>query len=390
MKFYLFHFMPYLHARLDFRARGQNTLWMLHQHDFDGEKCAALYERYLGEMQLADEAGFDGVCVNEHHQTPHSLMPAPNVIAGALTQRVRRGRILVLGRALPLANPLAVAEEWAMLDNLSGGRLICGMVRGIGIEYHASGINPAESKGRFFEAHDLIVRAWTEREAFEFQGKYYNYRYVNVFPRPLQRPHPPVWMPSAGNAEVIAWAAQPQRKYPLLQFFNAPYEGVKRTLLSYRKAALDAGYQADPEQLGWAVPTYVADTDERARREAGPHIEALFNDFMAFSKEMLLPPGYLPLQAAVAAHTAPQVGGRGGGGRVTIDELIEKGIIHVGSYATVRAQVERARNEIGLGHLLPLLHFATLPADLTRHNITAYASEVIAPIKRKYSGEVAA
>lgn len=185
MKFYLFHFMPYLHADLNFRSRGQNTLWMLHKHDFDPHKCAALYDRYLGELELADRVGFDGVCVNEHHQTPHSLMPAPNVIAAALTQRVRRGKILVLGRALPLGNPLSIAEEWAMLDNLSAGRLICGMVRGIGIEYHASGINPAESKGRFFEAHDLIVRAWTEPEAFEFQGKYYNYRYVNVFPRPF-------------------------------------------------------------------------------------------------------------------------------------------------------------------------------------------------------------
>ena len=389
MKFYLFHFMPYLHADLKFRERGQSTLWMLHRHDFDAHKCAALYERYLGELELADQLGFDGVCVNEHHQTPHSLMPAPNVIAGALTQRVRRGRILVLGRALPLGNPLSIAEEWAMLDNISGGRLICGMVRGIGIEYHASGVNPAESKGRFFEAHDLIVRAWTEPDTFEFQGKYYNHRYVNVFPRPFQRPHPPVWMPSAGNAEVIAWAAQPQRKYPLLQFFNAPYEGVKRTLLSYRKAALDANYEADPEQLGWAVPSYVAATDEQARREAKPHMEALFNDFMAFSKEMLLPPGYLPLPAAIAAHTAAPIGGRGGG-RVTIEELIEKGIVHVGSYATVRALVERARTEIGLGHLLPMLHFGTLPPEQTRQNIMAYADEIVAPLKRKYSGEVAA
>lgn len=164
---------------------------------------------------------------------------------------------------------------------------------------------------------------------------------------------------------------------------------MKRTLLSYRKAALDAGYEADPEQLGWAVPTYVAATDEQARLEARPHIEALFNDFMAFSKEMLLPPGYLPLQAAIAAHAAAPVGGRGGG-RVTIDELIEKGIIHVGSYATVRGLIERARSEIGLGHLLPMLHFGTLPPEQTRLNITAYALEVIAPLRRKFASGIAA
>jgi alkanesulfonate monooxygenase SsuD/methylene tetrahydromethanopterin reductase-like flavin-dependent oxidoreductase (luciferase family) len=383
MQFHCFHFLPYMHARLDFRDRGQKTLWMLHRHDFDPDLCADLYDEYIGQLVLADQLGFDGVCVNEHHQTPHSLMPQPNVIAGALTQLTKRAKILILGRALPLvANPLRVAEEWAMLDNMSRGRIVCGMVRGIGIEYHAAGVTPSESQARFFEAHDLVHQAWTNPEPFAFEGEYYKYKYVNVFPRTYQKPHPPIWIPSGGNAETMKWAAHPSRRYPYLQFFNSPFEGVKKNLLAYRQAARDWGYEADASQLGWAMPLYVARTDEQALEEAGPHLEALFNDFMAFPFEMLMPPGYGSLEAMKGAMAAPKAGGRGGS-RVTARELIDQGIAIVGSPATVRRGLERARDEIGLGHVLPLMNFATLPHALTRRNLELFAAEVMAPLRAR-------
>ena len=95
-------------------------------------------------MELADKLGFDGVCLNEHHQTAYGMMPIPGVLAGALARSVKRAKLAILGRALPLLNnPLMVAEEYAMLDNLTRGRFIAGFVRGIGAEYHAMGINPA-------------------------------------------------------------------------------------------------------------------------------------------------------------------------------------------------------------------------------------------------------
>src|SRR5581483_11822330 len=108
------------------------------------------------------------------------------------------------GRAIPLLNnPQMVAEEYAMLDNLTRGRLIAGFVRGIGAEYHAMGINPAYSQERFAEAHDLIIRAWTEPGPFAFAGKHYQFRYVNPWPRPYQVPHPPIWIPSQGSSSTI-------------------------------------------------------------------------------------------------------------------------------------------------------------------------------------------
>ena len=165
-------------------------------------------------MELADRLGFDGVCLNEHHQTAYGMMPIPGVLAGALARSIKRAKIAVLGRALPLLNnPLMVAEEYAMLDNLTRGRFIAGFVRGIGAEYHAMGINPAESQERFAEAHDLIVRAWTETGPFAYSGKHYQFNYVNTWPRPYQTPHPPIWMPSQGSGSTIRWAAQMRYTY---------------------------------------------------------------------------------------------------------------------------------------------------------------------------------
>ncbi len=96
-----------------------------------------------------------------------------------------------------------------MIDVISGGRLISGFVRGIGAEYHTFGVNPTFSHDRFHEAHDLIVRAWTEPGPFAFQGRHYRVNYVNLWPRPYQKPHPPIWIPSQGSKETIDWASHP-------------------------------------------------------------------------------------------------------------------------------------------------------------------------------------
>ncbi len=181
---------------------------------YDPQKGAELYHDYLDQMEFADKLGFDGVCLNEHHQTAYGMMPIPGVLAGALARSVKRAKLAILGRALPLLNnPLMVAEEYAMLDNLTRGRLIAGFVRGIGAEYHAMGINPAYSQERFAEAHDLIMRAWTEPGPFPYVGKHYQFKYVNPWPRPYQSPHPPIWIPSQGSGSTIRWAARMRYTY---------------------------------------------------------------------------------------------------------------------------------------------------------------------------------
>jgi alkanesulfonate monooxygenase SsuD/methylene tetrahydromethanopterin reductase-like flavin-dependent oxidoreductase (luciferase family) len=378
VKFFFFHLMPY--ADLDpSYAEKHNSAWVtLPNSYYDPVKGHALYNRYLDELEYADELGYDGVCVNEHHQTAYGLMPTPGVTAGALARSTRRAKIAVLGRALPLLNnPLTVAEEYAMLDNISGGRLVAGFVRGIGAEYHSSGSNPAESHERFHEAHDLILRAWTEPGPFAFEGKHYQFNYVNTWPRPYQQPHPAVWIPSQGSRETIEWASDPRRKYTYLQTFS-PASALAKYMGMYREAAAKHGYAATPEQLGWSVPVYVADTDEQARREAKPHIENLVNKFLRMPPEMLFPPGYLSLESMKGIRQAKS---SITGGPQSIDDLMQKGMFLCGSAATLRQQLEEYQKQIGFGYLLPVLQFATLPHDLTKRNLELFAQKVIPSLR---------
>ena len=266
MKFFNFHLMPYRHADLD-AIEKNGSAWVTYSNrDYDPKKGAELYHEYLDQMEFADRLGFDGVCLNEHHQTAYGMMPIPGVLAGALARSVKRAKLAILGRALPLLNnPLVVAEEYAMLDNLTRGRFIAGFVRGIGAEYHAMGINPAQSQERFAEAHDLIIRAWTEPGPFQYVGKHYHFNYVNPWPRPYQTPHPPIWIPSQGSSSTIRWAAQ--MRYTYAQTL-APIAVVAKFFQLYRDEAEKAGYQASPDQLAWSNTIYVAETDAKAMREA--------------------------------------------------------------------------------------------------------------------------
>jgi alkanesulfonate monooxygenase SsuD/methylene tetrahydromethanopterin reductase-like flavin-dependent oxidoreductase (luciferase family) len=382
----LFHLMPY--ADLDLKAaRDHGTVWVnLPNSNFDPVKGHQLYNRYLDELEYGEELGFDAIAVNEHHQTAYGLMPSPIVTASALARRTKRVKIAILGSALPLReHPLTVAEEHAMIDVISGGRLISGFVRGIGAEYHTFGVNPTFSHDRFHEAHDLIVRAWTEAGPFAFQGRHYKVQYVNLWPRPFQKPHPPIWIPSQGSKETIDWAAHPDRRYTYLQTFS-PANVVKRYLDMYRDTCKGFGYQAEDRQLGWAVPVYIAETDELARREAKPHFEAFRNIFLKMPVEMLLPPGYTSresLKSVMKAKAAMF-------GDITLEKSIELGLIVCGSPATARQAFDNYWKDMRFGNLLVLCQFGTLPADLTQRNMELFAHEVMPAVKQLASKAVPA
>ncbi|MCC6008394.1 MAG: LLM class flavin-dependent oxidoreductase [Rhodobacteraceae bacterium] len=373
MKFYLMHLMPYADLDLDY-DKEYNSAWItLPNSYYDPKKGAKLYNRYLDELEYADPLGFDGVCVNEHHQNAYGLMPQPGVMAGALARRTKNVKIAILGRALPLLNnPVTVAEEFAMVDNITEGRFIAGFVRGIGAEYHAWSANPANSHERFHEAHDLIIRAWTETGPFAFEGKHYQFEYVNLWPRPYQNPRPPIWIPSQGSSETIDWASHPDRRYTYLQTFT-PVAMLAKYMQMYKDKANEHGYEATPDQLGWSVPIYVAETDEQAIAEARPHIENFLNKFLRMPKEMLLPPGYLSLKSMMGVMKAKSSIGQ----KQTIEAVMEKGMFICGSPATVREKLKEYHSQIGFGHLLSLLQFGTLPAELTRKNMELYAKEVM-------------
>ncbi len=373
MKVMLFHLMPY--ADLDLEAtKGYETVWVkLPNTFFDPVKGHELYNRYLDELEMAEALGFDAVGVNEHHQTAYGLMPSPIVTASALARRTKTIKIAILGSALPLrTHPLMIAEEHAMIDVITGGRLISGFVRGIGAEYHSFGVNPTVSHARFHEAHDLIVRAWTEPGPFAFDGKHYKVQYVNVWPRPFQRPHPPIWIPSQGSRETIGWAAHPDRRYTYLQTFS-PVAAVKHFLGLYRDTAARFGYEAEDRQLGWAVPVYVGDTDASALAEARPHFEAFRNRFVRMPFEMILPPGYTSREsmkgmAAAKSQLAANI---------TVEQACELGLFICGSAQSVRERITHYWQDLRFENLLTMLQFGTLPAELTRHNMERFARDVM-------------
>ena len=377
MQLILFHLMPY--ADLDLEAGRRNgTAWVtLSNRNFDPEKGHKLYNRYLDELEYAEALGFDVIAVNEHHQTAYGLMPSPIVTASALARRTHRIRIAILGSALPLrSHPMMVAEEHAMIDVISGGRLISGFVRGIGAEYHTFGVNPTFSHDRFHEAHDLIVRAWTEPGPFAFQGRHYRLQHVNLWPRPYQKPHPPIWIPSQGSKETIDWASHPDRRYTYLQTFS-PAKVVERYLKMYRDTCAGYGYAANNSQLGWAVPVYVAESDEIAKKEAKPHFEAFRNVFLRMPVEMLLPPGYTSRESLKNIMKAKaQLSAD-----VTLEQGLELGLLVCGSPDTVRRAFESYWREMRFGNLLVMCQFGTLPADLTKKNMELFAREVMPALK---------
>jgi hypothetical protein len=133
-----------------------------------------------------------------------------------------------------------------MLFLMSGGRADSGFVRGIGWEYFGHSINPTRSRARFDEAHDLIIKAWTSPGLFSWYGANCEYRYVNIWPRGVQQPHPPIYLPGAGSTETMKFCAE--RKYTYMSVY-APARIVRRWFDGYRQAAADLGYVPHPEKI---------------------------------------------------------------------------------------------------------------------------------------------
>ncbi len=213
MQFFSFHLMPW--DRLGNALDHYESVWTwLPNTYYDPEHGHDLYNRYLDELLLAEELGFDGVCVNEHHQNAYGTMPSPNLMGSILARQTKRVKIAVIGNALPLYNPpTRVAEEYAMIDVISGGRLIAGMVVGGGPEYYSFTVNPTHARTMYAEALDLCVRAWTEPGPFEHYGKHWKLKYVNPWPLPIQKPHPPIWIPGAGSIETVKFVAARRYSY---------------------------------------------------------------------------------------------------------------------------------------------------------------------------------
>jgi alkanesulfonate monooxygenase SsuD/methylene tetrahydromethanopterin reductase-like flavin-dependent oxidoreductase (luciferase family) len=371
MQFHYFHLMPWPYLPADFDQKYDSAWVTLPNTLYDPIKGHALYNRYLDEIERADRLGWDSVIVNEHHQNAYGTMPSPNIMAAALTQRVKRAKIGIVGNALPLHDdPLRVAEELAMLDVISGGRIISGFVRGTGMEYFSYNMNPTISRERMNEAHDLIIAAWTRPGPFAWEGEHYRYRYVNTWPRPIQQPLP-IWLPGTASRETIDFAAE--HRYPYMTVFM-PMEQRKQAYALYRRIAEEKyGYEAQPEQLAFCVPVVVAETDELAMREAEKYLMWLFHTGLKVRPEFNFPPGYMSegSMRGMLMSGAPQRG------KATLKELIDTGVVIVGSVDTVIEQLTYYADELHAGMLVTGGHVGEMPDELVLRHQELMAKEVM-------------
>lgn len=380
MRHFLFHLMPYRDLPADFEEKHDSAWVWIPNELFDPEKGSRYYEEYLAQLAEAETLGFDGVCVNEHHQNAYGLMPSPNLIAAMVAARTERLKIAVVGNALPLYDPpTRVAEEIAMLDCISGGRVISGQVIGGGPEYFSFSINPTEARTRFAEAHEIIMRAWTEPGPFEHYGEHYKLRYVNPWPKPLQKPHPPVWVPGAGSLETMEFVAKRRYAYMGIPYFHIDF--FKRNYATFRECCEKEGYAAHPEQMGLLMPIYVAETDAKARAEFEEH-------FWYFQKKLipgltLSPPGYTTVRSAMRMQKALRGGKTFVSGVESWKDVEEGCYAIVGSPETVAETIAEHAGEIGCGNLLGLFQLGDMPHEKARANMQRYAEAVKPRVDRK-------
>ena len=238
------------------------TALMFPNSNFNSVDGSRLYNERLEEYLLAEDVGFDGIMLNEHHDAPFCMQAQIVVWSSILAAATKRVKIVQLGVPLPtLDNPVAMAESLAMIDMISKGRLVSGIVRGAGTEQYANNSNPAFNRERFIEGHDLLIKAWTEPGPWRWEGNHYNFRVVNPWALPLQKPHPRIWVPGVASLETIIWCAQ--RRYPYI-CLNTTIEQTKTIWELYNKTAEESGYTAGPEHRGYLLRVHVADTEEKA------------------------------------------------------------------------------------------------------------------------------
>ncbi len=246
---------------------------------YDPRLGADLYNRYLDEKVYAEEMGFDGLMLNEHHSTPFCIGGVVNIEASVLARITNRAKIVLLGNILPLwDDPLWLVEQLATIDMISRGRLVSGWVRGTGRETVSHNSPPAYNWERFQEAHEFIVKAWTTPGPFRWEGKHFQYRYVNPWMRPYQKPHPPIWLPGVVSKDSLQWAAKNRIPYIML---STQHEPTRQAFQIYHDTAAEFGYKSGPQNLGYLFKVHVDETEELAEQAGRKLVQGPSNPFLA-------------------------------------------------------------------------------------------------------------
>ena len=385
VRFNFMHFLPYVH--LPENHKEFKSLWVDFSNKYyDPKRGHTLYQRYLSELVLADRLGFDAIVVNEHHNTAYSMMAAPNLIASAIIPQTGNAKICVWGTPPNLEYPNRLAEEYAMLDVMSEGRLEVAFPLGTGMEYWANPINPTTARERHKESIAIILQAWTQDGPTKFFGEFYTYRFLNPWPRPYQKPHPPCYIVGTGSPETVELAAE-------LGFgYSAVFVTKQRALELNRKLrerASSYGRTIRPDQMPLGVITYVAETKQKAEDEGIEHIRYFFEDALRTTPEFLNPPGYISVeQLKIRAALADKLHGK-----FDFDAVNEAFFCAVGTPDQVVDQLSQWGETMGTNHFNLMAAVGNMPNWKVVKNLSLIAEEVIprmrttAPVARRAAAE---
>ena len=301
-----------------------------------------IYERALERIEIMDRSGaFEAVWLAEHHFNTYSVCPSVHLMgmhAAARTKHLRIGTAVSLA---PMYHPLRLAEEVALLDVLSGGRVNWGAGRGNDpTEFGVFGLTRESSYTRFREHVEVVLRCWRE-ERVTYDGEFIHVQNVEVLPKPLQKPHPPVWV-AATSPDAIAWAGA--EGHSILMDPHSTHVDIGKKLIAYREALTAAGHNPEGRTIPIARLIAIAPTDEEAREVARRGAQWTVTSYANPARRAAVP-GYRPEPAPVTPPVDP------------IERYVNQVIIH-GSPSRVVDELLRLREEIGLDYLLcaPLSH----------------------------------
>ncbi len=379
MKFVWFNLQPWPYLPDDFREKYRSVWVDIPNTLFDPEKGHELYNTYLDQLEFAESVGFDGIGCNEHHQNGYGLMPSPNIIAAALARRTSDTAICVIGNSIALYNPpLRVAEEFAMLDCISGGRLVAGFPVGTAMDTNFTyGQIPALTRDKYAEAHRLIIDAWTREDVFAFDGKYNQLRYVNLWPKPVQKPHPPIYIPGGGSIETWDFCLDHDYNYSYLSFNG--YKGGKALLDGFWDRRAERGDRDEnPYRTSFAQIICVADTDAEAEKLYAEHVLYFFNRCLHVHPGFSDPAGYRTVDTIKAGKLnqlrkeAMELFKN-----LTWKDLVEGGFVIAGSPDTVAEQMEVLARTLRVGTVFCLMHTGNMPDWKTRYSTQLFAEKVM-------------
>ncbi|HBF98768.1 MAG TPA: LLM class flavin-dependent oxidoreductase [Alphaproteobacteria bacterium] len=401
MKVCWFHLMPYTELPDDFTQK-HDSVWVdIDSRLFDPKRAHHMYNDFMDELEFAASCGFDAICVNEHHNNGYGLMPSPNIIAATLARRTTESgpAICIMGNSLALYNPpTRIAEEMAMIDCISGGRLIAGFPVGTPMDTcYAFGENPSHLRVKYREAHDLVMQAWTNPDTFSFNGRYHQIPYVNIWPRPVQQPHPPVWIPGGGSVETFEWCAEMDYVYSYLSYFG--YKAGLATMNDFWDTMSRLGKDRNPYRAGFLQFVGVAESKEEAMKLYKEPAEYFYGRCLHVDPRYSSPPGYTTEEtmrrkyksqvAAVADKKAEsdKKSGLGTPVDMSIDFIEREGYVILGSPDEVAEKLREVAVNMNVGHLMLLLQYGNMSKDLANYNTKLFAEKVMPQIHGLFDDE---